>query len=155
MGFDVSQKNHNSKEKNEMYEKHLNLRNHCTYSTLFCQSAFVRLIHVKQMCCYTSANIKQRKANRQIAEYLMQNIWQWEILLMLSFCISFIRLTPLMLCEPELTSVKKRVRKSFLWQICLVRNSGVLTMNTHTQKSGSQKQHLVVPALQVSCFDLV
>lgn len=28
----------------------------------------------QQMCYYTSANIKQGKTNRQIAEYLMQNI---------------------------------------------------------------------------------
>lgn len=62
-----------------MFENHLILRDSCTYSTSSCQSAFILLINLKQMCYYTSVNIKQtQKPNRQIAEYLIQNIWQWQ-----------------------------------------------------------------------------
>lgn len=53
-----------------MFEKHKILGNHC--STVLRPSVFTSLIHVKQTCNYTSANIKQKKkANRHIAEYFM------------------------------------------------------------------------------------
>lgn len=110
----------------------------------------------QQMCYYTSANIKQGKTNRQIAEYLMQNIWQWQIFLTLSFCISFIRQVALMLCEPPLTFLKNLSGKVFSDKSSLLETQLLADNKTHTQFRFTKVTFMILCAASVvHCFDLV